>query len=76
MKQNNEEFSLKDLWGFIVQKLWIIVIVAIIGAVATFVYTLISQRDSDAVVCELTLLDGGGVVCVLPWRDGGGVDVC
>ena len=39
MKQNNEEFSLKDLWGFIVPKLWLIVIVAIIGAVATFVYT-------------------------------------
>ena len=39
MKQNNEEFSLKDLWGFIVPRLWMIVIVAIIGAVATFVYT-------------------------------------
>ena len=39
MRQNNEEFSLKDLWSFMIPKLWMIVIVAIIGAVATFVYT-------------------------------------
>ena len=64
MKQNNEEFSLKDLWGFIVQKLWIIVIVAIIGAVATFVYTQSHNTVTDSVSTSLfveSLSDVGGV---------------
>ena len=39
MKQNNEEFSIKDLWNFLIPKLWMIVLVAIAGAVMTFAYT-------------------------------------
>ncbi len=64
MKQNNEEFSLKDLWGFIVPKLWIIVIVAIIGAVATFVYTQSHNTVTYSVSTSLfveSLSDVGGV---------------
>ena len=39
MKQNKEEFSLKDLWDFIISKIWVIILAMVVGAVGLFVYT-------------------------------------
>ena len=38
MKQNNGEFTLKDLWNFIVSRIWVIVIFAIVGGFAVYAY--------------------------------------
>ncbi len=39
MKQNSDEFSLKELWNFMIPKLWVIIVAAVIGAGGVFTYT-------------------------------------
>ncbi len=38
MKQNNGEFTLKDLWDFMISKIWVIVIFAIVGGFSVYTY--------------------------------------
>ena len=39
MKQSSDEFSLKDLWNFMIPKLWMIIVAMVVGAVGMFAYT-------------------------------------
>ena len=64
MKQNSEEFSIKDLWNFMIPRLWMIVIVAIIGSVAAFTYTKSHNTITYSVSTSLfveSISDVGGV---------------
>ncbi len=38
MKQKNGEFTLKDLWDFMISRIWVIILFAVIGGVSVYAY--------------------------------------